>query len=139
VVRHRQVKAEQPQDGADQAIGLPQGQAVHGPQRQGRGDRQGGVGGLPAPAGARLGLPGRDRLRREPHGQTAAGAKAGVVLGQVGDPMLLPGNVAAAVGLPFEWQERCPCKVRGTCPALTLTDAGIAEDSCNKVTSAGKR
>ena len=43
-------------------LGLPQRQAEHGAERQGRRDRQGGVARLPAPAGARLGLPRLDRL-----------------------------------------------------------------------------
>ena len=54
VVRHREIETEQLQDGADQPLGLAQRQAEHGPQRQRRRDRQIGVGGLPAPAGARL-------------------------------------------------------------------------------------
>ena len=34
VVRHREVEAEQGEDGADQPFGLPKGQAEHGSQRQ---------------------------------------------------------------------------------------------------------
>ena len=40
-VRHRQIQAEQGEDGADQSFGLAQGQAEHGTQRQRRGDGQG--------------------------------------------------------------------------------------------------
>ena len=54
VVRHREIEAEQLQDGADQPLGLAQRQAEHRSQGQRRRDRQIGVGGLPAPAGARL-------------------------------------------------------------------------------------
>ena len=85
MVGHREVEPEQGEDGGDEAFGLAQRQAEHGPERQGRRDRQGGVARLPAPAGARLGLPGLDRLGREPHGQAAPGAQARVVLGP--DPM----------------------------------------------------
>ena len=65
--------------------------ADDGSQRQRRGDRQIGVGGLPAPAGAWLGRPRGDRLRREPHRQAAAGAQGGIVLSPVGHPLLLLG------------------------------------------------
>ena len=49
MVGHREVEAEQLQDGGDEAFGLPQRQAEYRPQRQGRGDRQIGVGGLCPP------------------------------------------------------------------------------------------
>ena len=82
--------------------------------------RQIGVGGLPAPAGARRCHPGRDCLRREPHGQAAAGAQGGIILGPVGHPVPLLRNVMAASGIRFERQEECPCRVEGTRPGLTL-------------------
>src|SRR4051812_42499911 len=41
VVRHTQAEAEQADDGADQAFGLPERQAEHGAQSQGGQDRQG--------------------------------------------------------------------------------------------------
>ena len=72
VIRHRDIEAEQLQDGADQPLGLAQRQAKHGSQRQSRGDRQIREDGLPASGGARRCRPGCDRLRREPHGQAAA-------------------------------------------------------------------
>ena len=72
VVGHGQVEPEQAEDRADQALGLAQGQAEHGPQRQRGQDRQGRVPGLPAPGRARLRPPGRDRLVREPDRQAPA-------------------------------------------------------------------
>jgi hypothetical protein len=66
MVGHGEVEAEQGDDGGDEAFGLAQRQAEHRPQRQRRGDGQRGVARLPAAAGARLGLPRLDRLRREP-------------------------------------------------------------------------
>ena len=38
VVRHREIESEQAHEGADQAFGLPERQAEHGPERQGRQD-----------------------------------------------------------------------------------------------------
>ena len=108
VVRHREIEIEQLQDGADQPLGLAQRQAEHGSQGQRRRDRQIGVGGLPAPAGARRCHPGRDCLRREPDRQAAAGAQAGVILGPVGHPVPLLGNVAATGRLGFERHGRGP-------------------------------
>ena len=108
MVRHGEVEIEQLQDGADQPLRLAQRQAEHGSQGQRRGDRQIGVGGLPAPAGARRCRPGRDRLRREPHGQAAASAQTGVVLGPVGHPVPLLRNVAATGCLGFERHGRDP-------------------------------
>ena len=35
VVRHREIKAQQAHEGADQALGLPERQAEHGPECQG--------------------------------------------------------------------------------------------------------
>ncbi len=49
------------QDGADQPLRLAQGEAEHGTERQGRGDRQAGVARLTAPGGPWLGCLGRDR------------------------------------------------------------------------------
>jgi hypothetical protein len=40
VIRHTQGEAEQANDGANQAFGLPERQAEHGPERQGRQDGQ---------------------------------------------------------------------------------------------------
>ncbi len=46
MVRDRQIQAEQPEEGADQALGLAQCQTEHRPKGQRRLDRQGGVAGL---------------------------------------------------------------------------------------------
>src|SRR4051812_43259850 len=89
----------------------------------------------PAPAGAWLGPPPGDCLRRELHGQAAAGAQTGIVLGPVGHPVPLLGDVMAPSGIRFEWQEGCPCMVEGTRPDLTLPEAAPAGDHCNKATS----
>jgi hypothetical protein len=43
VVRQGQAKTEQPQDGADQTLGLAQRQAEHGTESQSRRGRQAGV------------------------------------------------------------------------------------------------
>jgi hypothetical protein len=40
MAEHRQIETEQPEDGADQALGLAQRQAKHGTEHQSRGDRQ---------------------------------------------------------------------------------------------------
>src|SRR3954462_4199485 len=85
VVGHGEVEPEQADDRADQPLGLAVGEAEHGLERQRRQDRQVGIRGLPAPTGAPLGLPRRDRLVREPHRQAAAPAQALVVLPPVRD------------------------------------------------------
>jgi hypothetical protein len=74
VVWDGQVETEQDDDGADQPLGLTQGQTEHGPKRQGRGAGQHRILRLPAPGGPGLDLPGRDRHIREPDGQTASPA-----------------------------------------------------------------
>ena len=93
-----------PTTGADQPLGLAQGQAEHGPQGQRRQDRQRRVPGLPAAGGAWRSPPGRDRLVAEPHRQAAALAQAGVVLAPVRDLVLLLGDVVAAVLVQLERQ-----------------------------------
>src|SRR3954466_15391258 len=72
VVGNRESETEQTNDGADQAFGLAQGQAEHGLERQRRRDRQSRIVRLAARRGAGLGVPGRDRRRREPDRQTPA-------------------------------------------------------------------
>src|SRR5215213_1562505 len=120
VVRHGEIEIEQLEDGADQPLGLAQRQAEHRPQGQCRGDRQIGVGGLPAPGGARRCRPGRDCFRREPDGQAAASTQGGVILGPVGHPVLLLGDVMAPSGIRFERQEGCPCMVKEPRPGPIL-------------------
>src|SRR3954468_15201556 len=82
---------------ADQPLGLAVGEAEHGLERQPRQDRQVGILGLPAPTGAPLGLPRRDRRVRKPDRQAAAPAQALVVITPVRDLALLLRDVAASV------------------------------------------
>src|SRR6478735_5199873 len=100
-------------DGPDQSLSLAQGQAEHGSQCQRRGNRQIGVGGLPAGGGAWRGPPGRDRRVREPDCETATLAQGGVILGPVGHPVPLLGNVAATGCLGFERHDRDPSVRKG--------------------------
>src|SRR4051794_37070845 len=100
-------------DGPDQSLSLAQGQAEHGSQCQRRGNRQIGVGGLPAGGGAWRGAPGRDRRLREPDCETATLAQGGVILGPVGHPLPLLGNVAATGCLGFERHDRDPSVRKG--------------------------
>jgi hypothetical protein len=65
----------------------------------------------------------RDRLRRKPDGQAAASAQAGIVLGPVGHPVPLLGDVMAPRGIRFERQEGCSCTVEGPRPGFILPDA----------------
>src|SRR3954454_9187617 len=66
---------------------------------------------------ARRRRPGGYRLRREPHGQAAASAQTGIVLGPAGHPVALLGDVMTPSGIRFERQEACPCIVEGLAPA----------------------
>ena len=75
-----EVQPEQADDGADEALGLPERQAEDGAQGQRRQDRQGRVGELPAPGRPWLGLPRLDGFIGEPDRQAPALAQAGVVL-----------------------------------------------------------
>src|SRR3954466_2341815 len=93
---HGRVEPEQADDRADQPFGLAVGEPEHGLERQRRQDRQVGIRGLPAPTGAPLGLPRRDRLVRKPDRQAAAPAQALVVLAPVRDPALLFRDVMAS-------------------------------------------
>src|SRR3954466_1919064 len=102
VVRHTQREAEQADDGADQALGLPVGEAEHRAQRERRQDGERRVPGLAAPGRARLRRPRRDRLVGEPHRQAAAPAQARVILPPVGDLVALPRDVMAAVLVQLE-------------------------------------
>ncbi len=64
VVRHREIEAEQGDDGADQSFGLPQRQAEHRSQRQRRRNSQGRIARLTASRGPRFSLPGLRLPRR---------------------------------------------------------------------------
>src|SRR5215213_9002250 len=113
MIRNGQLEAEQIDDGPNQSLSLAQGQAEHGAQCQRRGNRQIGVGGLPAGGGAWRGAPGRDRRLREPDRETAALAQGGVILGPVRHPMLLLWDVAATGCLGFERHDRDPSVRKG--------------------------
>jgi hypothetical protein len=133
VVRHREIEAKQLQDGADQPLGLAQRQAEHRPQGQRRRDRQIGVAGLPAPGGTRRCRPGRDRLRREPHRQAAAGAEARVIRRPVDDSVLLLGNVTATSRFGFERHGRDPSVREGAAFLRRPASDANRPDPCNKV------
>ena len=108
VIRHCQIKIEEPEDRAYQAFKLTQGQPTHCPQRQRRLDRQSRIVGLTTAGCAGLGQSGGDGFRREPHGQTASLTQAGIVLGPVRHPVPLLGNVMTACGIGLKWHGRCP-------------------------------
>ena len=95
-------------DGPDQPLGLAQGQVENGSQCQRRGDRQIGVGGLPAPGGAWLGPLSRDRRIRKPDRETAALAQGRIIRRPVRHSMLLLRNVAATGCFGFERHGRGP-------------------------------
>jgi hypothetical protein len=109
-----------------------------GLEGQRRRDCQIGVGRLPASAGARLGPPRGDRLRREPHGQAAASAQARIVLGPVGHPVLLLGNVVATGCLGFERHGRGPSIREGAVVLHRPAPDANPADPCNKVARNGK-
>src|SRR3954465_8581790 len=96
MVRHGESETKQTNDGADQAFGLAQGQAEYGLERQRRRDRQGRIVRLTARRGARLRVPGRNRLVREPDRQAPALAQGGITLGPVRDPAPLFRDMVAA-------------------------------------------
>ena len=102
MVRHREVKPEQSDDGADQPLGLPQRQAKDRAHRQRRGDRQGRVMRLAARRGSRLRPPRLDRLVRKPDGQAASPLQCRVILRPVRDPIPGLGDVMAVFSMVFE-------------------------------------
>ena len=127
-------------DGARPGLTLPEaGQTGHpatGFIHQGRSCWWGtntGVSRLTAPAGARPGAPGLDRLGREPHGEAAAGAQAGVVLGPVGHPVALPRDVAPAIGVGLERQGGSTLDIRGLALLANLPAGTKPGDPCNNV------
>ena len=104
MVRNREVKSEQSNDGADQSLGLPQCQAKHHAHRQGCADRQGRVMRLAAWRGSRLRPPRLDRLVGKPHGQAAPLPQRSVILRPVGDPISGLGDPMAMLSMVFERQ-----------------------------------
>jgi hypothetical protein len=69
VVRHREIKSKQSNDGTDQSLSLPQRQTKDHAHRQGCADRQRRVVRLAAWRGSRLRPPRLDRLVGKPNGQ----------------------------------------------------------------------
>src|SRR3954470_2500734 len=102
MVGNRESETKQANDRADQAFGLAQSQAEHGLERQGRQDGELGIPGLAASGGARLRVPGRDRLLREPDRQAPTLAQGGVVFGPVRDPAPLFRDMMAASSIGLE-------------------------------------
>src|SRR3954465_1699286 len=105
--------------------------AEHGLERQRRQDRQVGIRGLPAPTGAPLGLPRRDRLVREPHRHAAAPAQPLVVIAPVRDPALLFRDVMAAVLVQLEGQGGHPGVSRRAALLLQPGPGRHRPDPCN--------
>jgi hypothetical protein len=138
MVRHGELETEQLEDGPDQPFCLTQGQAEHGPQRQGRGDCQGRIRGLSTPDGTRPRFPGRDRFLREPHHQAPASTQAGIHA-SVRHPVPLVRDVVPAVLIRFEWQTGRPYVVERTCPSATLPQGTPTADPCTKVSRRGCR
>src|SRR5882757_7416767 len=66
------------------------------------GDRQGRIIWLAAARGARLRPPRRDRLVREPNGQTATPPQCRVVFRPVRDPIARLGDMMTVLGVVFE-------------------------------------
>src|SRR3954452_23826596 len=102
MVGNGESETKQMKDGADQAFGLAQRQAEHGLEGQRRRDRQGGIVRLPAWRGARLGLPSRNCLLREPHRQAPTLAQGGVVFGPIRHPAPLFRDAVTAISIGFE-------------------------------------
>jgi len=119
VVRHAQAETKEADDGAEQALGLPVGQAEHRAQRERRQDGDRRIPRLPTAGRAWLSRPRRDRLVGEPHREAAALAQAGVVGGPVRHPAALLRDVVAAVLVQFEWQDGHPEIGRAT-PYVSL-------------------
>ena len=68
---------------------------------------------LATPPQARLGSPTLDRLGREPHGETAADAQAGIVFSPVGRPLPLLGDAVPAISIGLERHGRCALLLEG--------------------------
>ena len=95
MVRDGQSEPEQADDGADQAFGLAQSEAEHGPERQPCQDCQRRVPGLPARDRARLCPPPLDRVVREPNRQAAALAQGRIMYGRVRELVFLLRDMVA--------------------------------------------
>ena len=84
-------------------------------------------------AGGRQGRPRSNRLRREPHGQAAASAQTGVVLGPVGHPVPLLGDVMATGCFGFERHGGDPSVREGAAFLRRPAPDANRPDPCNKV------
>ena len=115
--RHRQIQAEQGEDGADHPFGLAHNQAGHSPQCQCRGDRQGRGARLAAARGPQLGLSGRDRRVGEPDREAAALAQGHVVGCRNRYPVPPLRDVVATLSAGFERHDLTPRPVTGNGPA----------------------
>src|SRR3954468_4694018 len=102
MVGNREIETQQANDRADQPFGLAQSQTEHGLEGQGRRDRQIRVVRLTAWRGARLRVPGRDRLFREPDRQAPTLAQGGIILGPVRDPAPLLRDMMPAISIGLE-------------------------------------
>src|SRR5215203_2914350 len=114
MVGNREIETQQANDRADQAFGLAQRQAEHGLEGQRRRDRQIRVVRLPARRGARLSLPGRDRLLREPDRQAPALAQGSIIFGPVRHPAPLLGDAMPARGMGLERHGGDPGSQKGS-------------------------
>ena len=138
MVGNREIETQQANDRADQAFGLAQSQTEHGLERQGRRDRQIRVVRLTARRGARLGVPGRDRLLREPDRQAPALAQGGIILGPVRDPAPLLRDTMPAISIGLERHRGIQGHRRGRPPTPAIPRCQ-PPDPCNKLKRIGPR
>jgi len=108
MIGHGKRQTKQADHGTDEALGLPERQPEHRPQRQRGQDGEAGAVGLPAPGRASLCSPARNRLLGKPCGQAAALTQRNVVVAPIRHPAALPGNMMTVVGVGLERQGRHP-------------------------------
>src|SRR3954451_21153760 len=104
----RKDRAEQADNGTDQALGLPVCEAEHGAQGQRRQDRQRREPGLTAPARPSLACPRPYRFIGEPERQAAALTQTGLVGRPVRRLVLLPRDVVTTILVQLERQGGYP-------------------------------
>jgi hypothetical protein len=129
VIGHSQIQTEELKDRADQSLSLAQRQTEHRPQRQRRPDRQSRVVGLTTACCARLSPPGRDRVVREPDGQTSALAQGCIVLGPVRHSVPLLRNVVPGAALALKGT--ADVRQEGRSPPMSLGSGYQLAYSCN--------
>ncbi len=108
MVRHTQAEPEQADNGAEQPLGLPVGEAEHRTDRERRQDGRRRIPGLATAGRAWLGRPRFDCVAGELHRQAAALAQAGIVDRPVRHLVPLPRNVVTAVLVQLERQDGHP-------------------------------